>query len=148
MTLPDGVRTAGRMLRAHSLRSILALLGLSVGVAALVTTLALGAGAEALVTAQLRAVGSDILIVLSGSATSAGMRLGLGTRLTITQDDAAAIEREIPSVEHISGMEGLGSANRRRSRLFKVYLMTRSIVQKSPAEWLSFTLRDRKKVVE
>lgn len=99
MTLPDGVRTAARMLRAHSLRSILALLGLSIGVAALVTTLALGAGAEALVTAQLRAVGSDILIVLSGSATSGGMRLGLGTRLTITQDDAAAIEREIPSIE-------------------------------------------------
>ena len=99
MTLPDGVRIASRMLRAHSLRSILALLGLSVGVAALVTTLALGAGAQALVTAQLRAVGSDILIVLSGSATSGGMRLGLGTRLTITQDDAAAIQRENPSVE-------------------------------------------------
>jgi putative ABC transport system permease protein len=99
MTVPDGVRTAARMLRAHSLRSILALLGLSVGVAALVTTLALGAGAQALVMAQLQAVGSDILIVLSGSATSGGMRLGLGTRLTISQDDAAAIEREIPSIE-------------------------------------------------
>ncbi|HLF48763.1 MAG TPA: ABC transporter permease [Methylomirabilota bacterium] len=99
MTLPDGMRIAARMLRAHTLRSALALLGLSVGAAALVTTLALGAGAEALVTAQFEAVGSDILIVLSGSATSGGMRLGMGTRLTITQDDAATIQREISSVE-------------------------------------------------
>jgi putative ABC transport system permease protein len=98
MTLPDGVRIAARMLRAHALRSLLALLGVSVGVAALVATLALGAGARALVAAQLEAVGSDILIVLAGSATSSGMRLGMGSRLTITQDDASAVQQEIPSV--------------------------------------------------
>jgi putative ABC transport system permease protein len=77
----------------------LALLGIAIGTGALITMLALGAGARAVIAEQFQALGSDLLIVLSGGATSGGLRLGLGSGLTITQDDAAAIEREIDAVQ-------------------------------------------------
>jgi putative ABC transport system permease protein len=99
MTLLQSLRTAWRALEIHRLRSALALLGLAIGVGALITMLAVGAGARALVVEQFQALGSDLLIVLSGSATSGGLRLGHGSRLTITQGDAAAIQQEVPAVQ-------------------------------------------------
>jgi len=77
----------------------LALLGIAIGTGALITMLALGAGARALIAEQFQALGSSLLIVLPGGATSGGLRLGLGSGLTITQEDAAAIEREIDAVQ-------------------------------------------------
>lgn len=99
MTLLRSLRTACRALEVHRLRSALALLGLAIGVGALITMLAVGAGARAVVVEQFQALGSDLLIVLSGSATSGGVRLGHGSRLTITQGDAAAIQQEVPAVQ-------------------------------------------------
>jgi putative ABC transport system permease protein len=99
MTLLQSLRTACRALEVHRLRSALALLGLAIGVGALITMLAVGAGARALVVEQFQALGSDLLIILSGSATSGGLRLGHGSRLTITQGDAAAIQQEVPAVQ-------------------------------------------------
>lgn len=93
------LRTGWRALGVHRLRSGLALLGIAIGTGALITMLALGAGARAVIAEQFQALGSDLLIVLSGGATSGGLRLGLGSGLTITQDDAAAIEREIDAVQ-------------------------------------------------
>src|SRR3990170_1718054 len=94
MRFVKNLRTSWRALGVHGLRSGLALLGIAIGTGALITMLALGAGARAVIAAQFQALGSNLLIVLSGGATSGGLRLGLGSGLTITQDDAAAIERE------------------------------------------------------
>lgn len=99
MRLLTNLRTGWRALGVHRLRSGLALLGIAIGTGALITMLALGAGARAVIAEQFQALGSDLLIVLSGGATSGGLRLGLGSGLTITQDDAAAIEREIHAVQ-------------------------------------------------
>jgi putative ABC transport system permease protein len=75
------------------------MLGIVVGVAALITMVAVGVGAHERVIEQMQYLGSNVIIVLPGSALSGRLKLGLGTRLTITEDDAIAIEREIPEVE-------------------------------------------------
>ena len=99
MRLVTNLHTGWRALGVHRLRSGLALLGIAIGTGALITMLALGAGARAVIAEQFQALGSNLLIVLSGGATSGGLRLGRGSGLTITQDDAAAIEREIDAVQ-------------------------------------------------
>jgi len=55
--------------------------------------------AQARVAEQIQSLGSNLIIVLSGSVTSSGIRLGTGSQLTISEDDAAAIAREVPLVQ-------------------------------------------------
>jgi putative ABC transport system permease protein len=99
MSLLQSARTACRSLGTHTLRTGLALLAVAIGVAAVLAMVALGKGAEARVVEQMEALGSNLIIVLSGSATSGGLRLGTGSRLSLTQDDAAAIQREVDAVQ-------------------------------------------------
>jgi putative ABC transport system permease protein len=94
-----GVAIAVRSLRVNRLRSALSMLGIIIGVGAVIAMVAVGAGAQARVAEQVQSLGSNLIIVLSGSATSGRVRLGQGTQLTITEDDAVAIEREIPAVQ-------------------------------------------------
>jgi hypothetical protein len=70
-----------------------------IGVAAVVTMMAVGAGARARVEGQIRSLGSNLIIVLSGSITTGGVRLGAGSQITLTEDDARAMEREIDSIQ-------------------------------------------------
>ena len=86
-------------LQTNKLRTGLTALGVIIGVAAVVTMMAIGAGAQARVAAQIRSLGANLIIVLSGSITSGGVRLGSGSQLTITEDDARAIQREVQSVQ-------------------------------------------------
>jgi len=60
---------------------------------------AVGAGASARVAEQIQSLGSNLIIVLSGSVNTAGVRIGQGSQLTITEDDSAAIAREVPAVQ-------------------------------------------------
>ncbi|HJR02026.1 MAG TPA: ABC transporter permease [Methylomirabilota bacterium] len=93
------VQMAAAALRTNRLRTALTALGVIIGVGAVVTMMAIGAGAQARVADQIRSLGSNLIIVLSGSMTSGGVRLGSGSLLTITEDDARAIQRDVPSVE-------------------------------------------------
>jgi putative ABC transport system permease protein len=86
-------------LRVNTLRTALTALGVIIGVGAVVTMMAIGAGAQARIAEQIRSLGSNLIIVLSGSITSGGLRLGAGSQLTITEDDARAIQREVASVQ-------------------------------------------------
>jgi putative ABC transport system permease protein len=99
MTLLASTRIAVRALRVNKLRSALTMLGIVIGVGAVITMVAVGAGAQARVAEQIQSLGSNLIVVLSGSASAGGVRLGSGSQLTITEDDAWAIQREIPSVE-------------------------------------------------
>ena len=99
MTLLASTRIAVRALRVNKLRSALTMLGIVIGVGAVITMVAVGAGAQARVAEQIQSLGSNMIVVLSGSATTGGVRLGSGSQLTITEDDAWAIQREIPLVE-------------------------------------------------
>ena len=99
MSVWQSVRIAGRALRVNKLRSALTMLGIIIGVSAVIAMVGVGAGAQARVAEQIQSLGSNLIIVLSGSTTSSGVRLGTGSQLTITEDDANAIAREVPAVQ-------------------------------------------------
>ncbi len=98
MMAATSVRTAWRNLRAHPMRSALTVTAIGIGVASVMTMVAIGLGVQAEITAQMRAMGADLVVVLPGSRTVGGARLGRGSRVTLTEDDAVAIEREIAGV--------------------------------------------------
>ena len=99
MSVWQSVRIAGRALRVNKLRSALTMLGIIIGVAAVIAMVGVGAGAQARVAEQIQSLGSNLIIVLSGSVTSSGIRLGTGSQLTISEDDSTAIAREVPLVQ-------------------------------------------------
>jgi putative ABC transport system permease protein len=92
-------RVALRALRVNKLRSALTMLGIIIGVAAVIAMVGVGSGAQARVAEQIQSLGSNLIIVLSGSSTSGGIRLGQGSQLTITEEDSGALAREIPAVQ-------------------------------------------------
>jgi len=75
------------------------MLGIIIGVGAVIAMVSVGAGAQARVAEQIQSLGSNLILVLAGSSTSGGSRLGQGTQQTITMDDAFAIAREVPAVQ-------------------------------------------------
>ena len=99
MNLWASARIAVRALRVNKLRSALTMLGIVIGVGAVITMVAVGSGAQARVAEQIASLGSNMIVILSGSSTASGVRLGSGSQLTITEEDAWAIQREIPLVE-------------------------------------------------
>jgi putative ABC transport system permease protein len=93
------LRVALNALRVNKLRSSLTMLGIIIGVAAVITMIAVGAGAQARVAEQIKSLGSNLMIILPGSTTASGVRLGAGANQNLTEDDAAAIENEVPEVQ-------------------------------------------------
>ena len=97
--LLQALRIALRSLKVNKLRTALTMLGIMIGVAAVIAMVSVGAGAQARVAEQIQSLGSNLIIVLSGSSNAAGVRLGQGSQTTITEDDASAIAREVPLVQ-------------------------------------------------
>ena len=92
MTFRETLRTAVEAMRTHRLRSLLTMLGILIGIAAVILTVGLGQGAQAKVSAEISKLGSNLLIVTPGSTTSTtGLRGGRGTSSTLTIADAAAL---------------------------------------------------------
>jgi len=100
------LRVAMRALAVNKLRSVLTMLGIIIGVAAVIVMIAVGAGAQKRVEDQIRSLGSNLLLILSGTTTSGGVRMGFGSNLTISEDDAAAIPREIPETMSAPALRG------------------------------------------
>ena len=101
-TFLASLRIALRSLRVNKMRSALTMLGIIIGVSAVIAMIAVGSGAKARIAEQIASMGSNLLIVLSGSSTSGGMRMGSGTVPTLTVDDAKAILAEVPSVKYVA----------------------------------------------
>ncbi|MBI5167642.1 MAG: ABC transporter permease [candidate division NC10 bacterium] len=78
------------------------MLGIIIGVAAVIAMMAVGSGAQERIAEQIRSIGSNIIIILSGSTTSGGIRMGHGTLLTLTEDDAKAIALEVSAVSQVA----------------------------------------------
>jgi putative ABC transport system permease protein len=95
----QSTRVALRALRVNKLRSALTMLGIIIGVGAVIAMVGVGSGAQARVAEQIQSLGSNLIIVLSGSTNASGIRLGQGSQLTITEEDAAALAREIPAIQ-------------------------------------------------
>ena len=102
--IPSTFRISLRALRVNKMRSALTMLGIIIGVGAVITMLAVGTGASERISAQMASIGSNLLIVVPGSSTSGGIRMGSGTLSTLTQDDAEAIARECPAVSDVAPM--------------------------------------------
>ena len=99
MTWLASMRIALRALRVNKLRSTLTMLGIIIGVAAVITMIAIGAGAQARVEEQIKGLGTNLIILFPGSVTAGGVRMGAGSRSSLTEDDAFAIQREIPAIQ-------------------------------------------------
>jgi putative ABC transport system permease protein len=104
-------------LAGNKLRSLLTMLGIIIGVGSVITMISIGSGAQARVEASIKSLGSNIMIVVPGSVTSNGVRMGGASAQTLTEDDANAIAREVDQVQlsapslRGSGQVVAGSAN-------------------------------------
>jgi putative ABC transport system permease protein len=102
INIPSTFRISFRALKVNKMRSALTMLGIIIGVGAVITMLAVGTGASRRIAEQISSMGSNLLIVLPGATTSGGVRMGAGTQPTLTLADADAIKRECPSVSHVA----------------------------------------------
>jgi len=100
MNLSMTLRIALKALGRNKMRSSLTMLGIIIGVGAVIAMIAIGSGAKARIQEQIASMGSNLLIVLSGSATSGGIRWGSGSVPTLTVDDAKAIAAECSAVKY------------------------------------------------
>ena len=96
------IRIALRALRVNRMRSALTMLGIIIGVAAVIAMVGVGAGATTRIQQQIQSIGSNLIIVLPGSISSNGVRLGSGGVSSLTEDDAKAIAAECPSVAAVA----------------------------------------------
>ncbi len=103
MDLLQTLKIALRALRTNKMRSFLTMLGIIIGIAAVIAMMAVGAGASHVIAQQIASIGSNIILVVPGSTTSGGLRMGSGGAQTLTSDDVRAIMNECPSVALASG---------------------------------------------
>ncbi len=94
------LRVATRALLRNKLRSFLTMLGIIIGVSAVIAMVAIGEGAKARVEQSFASMGSNLLVILPGSTTAGGSRGGFGSMPTLTWDDLRAIRTEVPSVKY------------------------------------------------
>ena len=99
MNIWASVRIALRSLRVNTLRTVLTMLGIIIGVGAVIAMVSVGAGAQVRIQEQIQSMGSNLMIVQSGSSTAGGIRWGFGTVQTLTEDDARAIALEVAGVQ-------------------------------------------------
>jgi len=102
INIPWITRIAFRALRINKMRSTLTMLGIIIGVGAVVTMVAVGTGASEQIAAQIASMGSNLLTIQPGSITSSGIRMGMGSQSTLTMDDAEAIQSDCPAVAEAS----------------------------------------------
>jgi putative ABC transport system permease protein len=96
------IKIAFRALRRNKMRTVLTMLGIIIGVAAVIAMVALGRGAKAQVEARIAALGQNVIQIFSGSINRGGVFTGFGGAGTLTVDDALAIQNEVPNVVAVS----------------------------------------------
>ncbi|HEY5975105.1 MAG TPA: ABC transporter permease [Geobacteraceae bacterium] len=101
-TLWQSLLIAMRALRVNKMRALLTMLGIIIGIAAVIAMVAIGSGARKMISDQISSIGSNLILVIPGSTTSGGLRSGFGGTPTLTSDDAKAIKAECPSVGDVA----------------------------------------------
>src|SRR6185369_8110445 len=104
MDLLSIIRVAFRALQRNKMRAALTMLGIIIGVSAVVAMVSIGQGAQATVQAQIDSIGTNLLFVTAGAQNVGGVRSGTGDTgtNTLTVDDLEAIKREVPSVSMVT----------------------------------------------
>lgn len=95
-------RISLRAIRVNKMRSGLTMLGIIIGVGSVIAMLSIGTGASEKLKQQISSIGSNLLLILPGSSTSGGIRMGMGSQATLTTGDADAILQEIPRVKNVA----------------------------------------------
>jgi len=101
ISLTETSRVSFRAIVSNKMRSGLAMLGIVIGVGAVIAMLALGAGATMQIKNVMSSMGSNLLVIRPGTVTSGGIRMGAGSTPSLTLSDATAIKAECPSVEEV-----------------------------------------------
>ena len=96
------LRIALRALNRNKLRTGLTMLGMIIGVSAVITMVALGKGAQSSIEAQIQSAGTNMVTVQAGSVGRGGVQLGMGTATTLTTDDADVIREQVPGVQYVA----------------------------------------------
>lgn len=94
----SSIRIAFRALQINKLRSALTMLGIVIGVAAVIATAAIGSGARERIQQQIASIGSNTIIILPGSLTSSGLRMGSGNAVTLSESDARELAAQCPNI--------------------------------------------------
>ena len=98
----QSMRIAFRALRVNKLRSMLTMLGIIIGVGAVIAMVSIGSGAADRIKQQIASIGSNVIIIQGGSQNQGNVKTGNGNQQTLTEDDAIAMQDEISSVLYAS----------------------------------------------
>ncbi len=109
MELMATIRIALRALNRNKMRSILTMLGIIIGVGAVIAMVGVGQGAQQVMQQQIQAMGSNLLFVGSGTVNRGGMRMGWGATKSLVEDDMKAILQEVPTVQAAAPGDGTGA---------------------------------------
>ena len=96
------LRVALKALNRNKMRTVLTMLGMIIGVAAVIAMVALGKGAQTSIETQIKSAGTNIINVYAGNFMSGGVRMGSGASNTLTVEDANAIRNEVPGVQYLA----------------------------------------------
>lgn len=96
------LRIAFDALVRNTMRSFLTMLGIIIGVGAVIAMIAIGQGAQSSVEAQINSLGNNVLLIFPGTTSRGGVMAGAGTSSTLTEDDGVAIREQCPAVNYLS----------------------------------------------
>ncbi len=102
INIPSTVKISFRALWVNKMRSALTMLGIIIGVGAVIAMVAVGTGASQKISQQIASMGSNLLIVLPGSTSAGGVRMGAGSQPTLSLSDSDAIVKECPAVDEVA----------------------------------------------
>ncbi len=145
--LISSMRIAFRALTMNKLRSALTMLGIVIGVASVIATVAIGSGATQRIQDQIASIGSNIIIIIPGSTSSSGVRLGTGNAVTLSEADAREIPVQCPDVEltapYVRGSAQVVSGNNNwATQIYGVTPDYLTIRQLSVSDGAEFTQQD------
>jgi putative ABC transport system permease protein len=145
--LLSSMRIAFRALTMNKLRSALTMLGIVIGVASVIATVAIGSGATQRIQDQIASIGSNIIIIIPGSTSSSGVRLGTGNAVTLSEADAREIPVQCPDVEltapYVRGSAQVISGNNNwATQIYGVTPDYLTIRQLSVSDGAEFTQQD------
>ena len=102
MLYSESMRMALTSLKSNKMRSLLTMLGIIIGVGAVIAMVSVGMGVRKNVTDSIASLGSNMLVIMPGSSNQGGVRSAAGSTITLKYDDATAIEKKIKHIDYVS----------------------------------------------